>query len=92
MRPVVPLVVLLVSFFPPPAAANEAAPDGDQRLGWYYPGGALRKVGAAGWQEKANAASFTYREVDRRPHYVELHDFDRRLFASLSPSGSRRSP
>ncbi len=90
MRPIVPLVVLVASFFPghaseawgaerPQTPGDSTAPADDQRHGWYYPGGALRKVDAVRWQEKAHAASFTYKEVDRKPHYVELHDFDRRL-------------
>src|SRR5262245_74 len=79
MRPVVPLVVLLVSFFPLPAVADESAGADDRRFGWYFPGGALRKVDAVRWQEKANAVSFTYQEVDRKPNYVELHDPARRL-------------
>src|SRR5262245_34802255 len=67
------LLVLLVSL---PGFADEPA---DGRRGWFYASGAIRKIDGARWKEKSPAGLFTYREVDRQPHYVELHDFDRRL-------------
>src|SRR5262245_32923801 len=78
MRPIATVFFLLL--LPLSSLASDPAPDvRSLRAGWYYAGGVLRKIGSDRWQEKGPAGTFTYKEVDRQPTYVELHDFDRKL-------------
>ena len=83
MKPIVPICFLLALLLPVPVHADDDMPRGGRRTGWFYAGGALRKVGADRWQEKHAAGLFTYKEVDRKDAYLELHDFDRQLSVRL---------
>jgi hypothetical protein len=83
MKAIRKLPLLLALLLPVPAFADDAAPEGTRRQGWFYSGGALRKVDASRWQEKNPAGLFTYKEVDRKPPYVELHDFGHGLSVRL---------
>jgi hypothetical protein len=76
---VVALVLILLPIRAGAEGANAPTGVAAKRTGWFYTTGALRKVAADRWAEKNSKEEFSYREMDRNEHYVELYDKDRKL-------------
>jgi hypothetical protein len=70
-----------------PLAAAEPSSAEDSRRAWLFDQGSFRRTRAGRWIEDAPDGTFTYREHNRTPDYIELFDPDNKRYVRLYARG-----